>query len=234
MASILQFVSCCASPGSYFTRKADKTCAFSIRKGVSFCGRIGNSSNQRYVSTLRCLEGPIGGDLGDKHKIENFTLVDEYALEAKLEDAIKSEDYVKAAELRDQLRNLQDDNVVGVRAANAKFYKAFETGNMKIMRDIWSQGENSHCIHPGAQRISGYDMVIASWELMLGPETALPLKIELHNLDVQVRGNMGYVTCLEVVRTTGSSWGKQLATNIFEKKNGIWYICMHHASHITI
>ncbi|MCO5570361.1 hypothetical protein L7F22_024081 [Adiantum nelumboides] len=176
----------------------------------------------------------MSGDLDKKHKVENFTQADEYALEAKLRDAVESENYTKAAELRDLLRALQDDNRAGVRAANAKFYKAFETGNLKVMRDIWSRGDSAHCIHPGAGRISGYDMVIASWELMLGPDTSLPLKIELHNVDVQVKGNMGYVTCLEVVRTSGSSWGKQLATNIFEKQNGTWYLCMHHASHITI
>lgn len=182
---------------------------------------------------MRCSEGSIG-DLDDKHKIENLAQVDEYTLEAKLQAAIESENYGIAAQLRDQLRALQEDSKAGVRAINAKFYKAFESSDLKGMRDIWARGDNVHCIHPGAGRISGYDMVISSWELMLGSDVSLPLKIELHNLEVQVKGNMGYVTCLEVVRTSGSSWGKQLATNIFEKQNGIWYLCMHHASHITL
>ncbi|KAI5070828.1 hypothetical protein GOP47_0015171 [Adiantum capillus-veneris] len=205
-------------------------------KGGGFSGQriVQLSKQRRQLSVSRCLEGSMSEDLDNKVKIEKPTQVDEYALEAKLREAVESENYTKAAELRDRLRALQDDNRAGVRAANAKFYEAFMTGNMKEMREVWCCGDNAHCIHPGAGRISGYDMVIASWELMLGPDTSIPLKIELHNLDVQVKGNMGYVTCLEVVRTSGSSWGKQLATNIFEKQNGTWYICVHHASHITI
>eukprot|EP00250_Pteridium_aquilinum_P010269 c19256_g1_i1 orf=361-1074(-) len=213
--------------------KKERHHALCFRKSGFFGERFAQSLNQRQPSHMRCSEKP-NGDLEDKYGSENLSQVDEYTLEAKLQAAIQSENYGTAAQLRDQLRALQEDSRAAVRAANAKFYKAFEMGDLKVMRSIWARGDNAHCIHPGAGRISGYDMVIASWELMLGQDISLPLKIELHNLEVQVKGNMGYVTCLEVVRTSGSSWGKQLATNIFEKQNGIWYLCMHHASHITL
>jgi ketosteroid isomerase-like protein len=159
----------------------------------------------------------------------------ERLLEKALEEAIESENYSEAARLRDRLRAMHETETARVMAMNKTFYQAFESGDMKLMRSIWAVGENVHCIHPGSGRISGYDMVISSWELMIGPESgAPPLKIELHNLEVQVKDGLAYVTCLEVVRTQGSSWGKQLATNIFEKRDGKWYICMHHASHITL
>ena len=159
---------------------------------------------------------------------------DENLLEKELQIAIESENYSEAARLRDQLRAILETETAKVLSTNSKFYRAFETGDMKLMRSIWALGENVHCIHPGSGRISGYDMVISSWDLMIGPESGLPLKIELQNLEVHVKGGLAYVTCLEVVRTQGSSWGKQLATNIFEKRDGKWYICMHHASHITL
>eukprot|EP00249_Psilotum_nudum_P000764 c12870_g1_i2 orf=308-1072(-) len=178
----------------------------------------------KYVKCLKGLSGDADGSAENE--------LDEQALQADLQVAIRSENYARAAKLRDELHLLQEDNRAGVIAANAKFYKAFELGDVKSMRTIWAKGENVHCIHPGAGCISGYDLVMASWQVMLGPELTLPLRIDLENLEVHVKGNLAFVTCVEVVRTSGSSWGKQVATNIFEKQNGNWLICVHHASHI--
>ena len=85
---------------------------------------------------------------------------------------------------------------------------------------IWSKGNNVHCIHPSASCIFNYDIVMESWELNLGPELDLPLQIELQNVEVYIKGNHGFVTCLELVRTSGHNWGKQVATNVFEKVKG--------------
>ena len=59
-----------------------------------------------------------------------------------------------------------------------------------------------------------------SWELTLGLELGLPLQIELQIVEVYVKANLGFVTCLELVRTSGHNWGKQVATNVFEKVKG--------------
>jgi len=169
-------------------------------------------------------EGPSGS--------ENVIL-DEQSLEAELKNAIQAEDYPQAARLRDELRMLHENNQAGILAANARFYKAFEKGDLSAMGMIWSKGNNVHCIHPGAGCISGYDIVMESWELTFGPELDLPLQIELQNVEVYIKGNLGFVTCLELVRTSGNNWGKQVATNVFEKVDGNWYICLHHASYIS-
>lgn len=169
-------------------------------------------------------EGPSGS--------ENVIL-DEQSLEAELKNAIQAEDYPQAARLRDELRMLHENNQAGILAANARFYKAFEKGDLSAMGMIWSKGNNVHCIHPGAGCISGYDIVMESWELTFGPELDLPLQIELQNVEVYIKGNLGFVTCLELVRTSGNNWGKQVATNVFEKVDGNWYICLHHASYIA-
>ncbi|XP_024515280.1 F-box protein SKIP8 [Selaginella moellendorffii] len=160
---------------------------------------------------------------------KDWLLDDEHALEAELQQAIQSEDYAKAAIVRDRLRGVQQDGVTGVLEANARFYRAFEQGDLATMRKMWKKGDNVHCVHPGAGRISGHELVISSWEVMLGPEVDFPLRIRLEHVEVRVRGDLGYVTCLEVVRS-GTSWGKQVATNVFERQDGVWQICMHHAS----
>ena len=72
-----------------------------------------------------------------------------------------------------------------------------------------------------------------SWELTLGLELGLPLQIELQIMEVYIKGNLGFVTCLELVWTSGNNLGKQVATNVFEKVEGNWYICLDHASHIA-
>ncbi|GLJ47161.1 hypothetical protein SUGI_0995690 [Cryptomeria japonica] len=178
----------------------------------------------------RCFKD-LGRDIGPTG-IENL-IFDEQSLEIELKKAIEAENYTQAAKLRDQLRMLQEDNRAGILSANARFYKAFEKGDLSAMRRIWSKGEDVHCIHPGAGCISGYDLVMQSWELTLGPELDLPLQIDIQNVEVHIKGNLGFLTCMELVRTSGDNWGKQVATNIFEKVDRNWYICLHHASHIA-
>ncbi|KAJ8633316.1 hypothetical protein MRB53_026652 [Persea americana] len=161
-------------------------------------------------------------------------ILDEQTLERDLKTAIEEENYARAAKLRDYLRVLHEDSKASILAANARFYNAFRNGDLAAMHTIWANGENIFCVHPGAGGISGHDLVMGSWELVCGAEHEFPLLIDLKNVEVHVRGDVGYVTCMEVVKTKGSSWGKQVATNVFERINGQWLLCIHHASHIDL
>nr|CAB3448163.1 unnamed protein product [Digitaria exilis] len=157
---------------------------------------------------------------------------DEDSLRRELETAIKDEDYARAAALRDALRVLQEDGRSAVLAANARFYAAFKDGDLVAMHQAWAKGDHVYVVHPSAGRISGYEMVMQSWEMVCDADYEFPLQIDLQDVEVHVRGEVGYVTCLELVRTKGSSsWGKQVATNVFEKVDGKWFMCAHHASH---
>lgn len=157
---------------------------------------------------------------------------DEESLLRALETAIQEEDYARAARLRDELRVLQEDGRSAVLAANARFYTAFKNGDLVAMHQAWAKGDHVYVVHPSAGRISGYEMVMQSWEMVCDADYEFPLQIDLQDVEVHVRGDAGYVTCLEMVRTKGSSsWGKQVATNVFEKVDGKWFMCIHHASH---
>ncbi|XP_078427948.1 nuclear transport factor 2 (NTF2) family protein isoform X2 [Wolffia australiana] len=162
------------------------------------------------------------------------TLVDEDTLQQRLNAAVEEEDYVLAAKLRDDLRVLHEDSKAAVLAANSRFYSAFRRGDLAAMRAIWAKGDNISCVHPGAGNISGRDLVMDSWDAVCGIDHDFPIKIELKDVQVHVRGDVGYVTCMEVVKTKGSSWGAQVATNVFERINGQWFICVHHASHVDL
>lgn len=75
---------------------------------------------------------------------------------------------------------------------------------------------------------------IMMWSCKAGSNAdyKFPLNIDLKNIKVHVRGNLGYVTCLEVMKTKGRTWGQQITTNMFEKVDDTWLMCVHHASHI--
>uniref|UniRef100_A0A7N0TZ63 SnoaL-like domain-containing protein n=1 Tax=Kalanchoe fedtschenkoi TaxID=63787 RepID=A0A7N0TZ63_KALFE len=158
-------------------------------------------------------------------------LADQQALEHELRIAIDEENYPLAAKIRDNLKNLHEDSRALVLAANARFYHSFRTGDLAGMQALWAQGDHVCCVHPGVPVISGYDLVAQSWEYVLA-DYEFPLKIELKDVLVHVRGDLGYVTCVEFIKTTGSNWGRQTATNVFERIHGRWFICIHHATRI--
>ncbi|XP_071717241.1 uncharacterized protein [Rutidosis leptorrhynchoides] len=160
-------------------------------------------------------------------------MLDEQTLEQELKIAIEEENYTQAARIRDNLKLLHEDNKSAVLAANSRFYNSFRNGDLAAMQALWSKSDNVCVVHPGVSGISGYELVMGSWEFVWA-DYDFPLSIEVKDVQVYVRGDMGYVTCVEMVRTTGKSWGRQFATNVFEKINGRWFICVHHASHVDL
>ncbi|XP_010464564.1 PREDICTED: uncharacterized protein LOC104745087 [Camelina sativa] len=160
--------------------------------------------------------------------------VDENTLKQDLEIAIQEENYVEAAKIRDKLKELQEDNKASVLSANSRFYQSFRNGDLAAMQSLWSKSGNPCCVHPGAKGITGYDDVMESWEFVW-VNYEFPLQIELKDVEAHVRGDMGYVTCMEFVKTKGSSsWGAQFVSNVFERIDGQWFICIHHASPVDI
>ena len=160
--------------------------------------------------------------------------MDEDTLKQDLETAIEEENYVEAARIRDRLKELQEDNKASVLSANTRFYQAFRNGDLAAMESLWSKTGKPCCVHPGAKGITGYDDVMESWEVVW-MNYEFPLLIELKDVEVHVRGDVGYVTCMEFVKTKGSSsWGAQFVSNVFEKIGEEWFICIHHASPVDI
>ncbi|XP_009767862.1 uncharacterized protein LOC107797087 isoform X1 [Nicotiana tabacum] len=201
-------------------------CAFDLKFGNFTPFRQGSHTHS--LRPCRVMSEDSEGNLSG----ENI-LLDEETLEQDLKNAIKEENYARAAKIRDSLRLLQEDSKASVLAANARFYNSFKHGDLAAMQTLWSKGENVCVVHPGVSGITGYDLVMGSWEFVWA-EYDFPLDIEIRDVQVHVRGDIGYVTCIEMVRTKGSSWGKQFATNVFEKVNGQWFMCIHHASYIDL
>ncbi|XP_020572689.1 uncharacterized protein LOC110019392 [Phalaenopsis equestris] len=186
---------------------------------------------RRNPSSHSCISPNVkSGEAEGKPRADEI-MFDEQTLQQQLDKAIEDEDYAHAAKLRDNLQVLHEDSRASVLSANERFYHAFRNGNLAAMQSIWAKGDHVYVVHPGAGRISGYELVTDSWEIVCGADHEFPIRIDLKDVEVHVRGNVGFVTCMEVVKTKGGSWGKQVATNVFEEIDGQWFICVHHASH---
>src|SRR5258707_14805087 len=57
-----------------------------------------------------------------------------------------------------------DDERAEVEEANARFYRVFETLDLRQMEEVWAHGEHVRCVHPGWGLLTGWDAVRQSWE----------------------------------------------------------------------
>src|ERR1700737_2880558 len=49
-----------------------------------------------------------------------------------------------------------DDERTEVEEANARFYRVFETLDLRQMEEIWAHGEHVRCVHPGWGLLTGW------------------------------------------------------------------------------
>ncbi|GFR49368.1 hypothetical protein Agub_g11394 [Astrephomene gubernaculifera] len=150
-------------------------------------------------------------------------------LEADLSLALAQEDYKLAARLRDAIQQKQQVSKLAVEDANRRFYDAFMSGRVEEMAKVLGEGEQVQVVHPGSSCIAGREQVLASWGAVLRHVRPGAFKLVLEDVRVHARGDMGFVTCVEVVDADDSR-GRILATNVFEKQGGVWRIVQHHGS----
>lgn len=148
----------------------------------------------------------------------------------KLDAAIDDEEYETAASIRDEIQRRREDNRLAVEDANNQFYDAFRAGDYVSMSKIWGSGEHVQCIHPAAECIAGRQDVLASWKLILNSSGRL--RIALEDVRIYASDTEGFVTAVEVVDAEDSQ-GRIVATNIFEKQNGVWKIVHHHGGPVA-
>jgi|SRR6476469_144799 len=116
-------------------------------------------------------------------------------------------------------------------AANDAFYRAFEKKNIEAMTAVWSQGTGSLCIHPGRDVLRGWKDIRSSWEMIF--KNTNYIEIETDIIATEVRDNLAYVVLVEnVFQVMGGRRvkGQSMATNIFERMAGKWYLVNHHGS----
>jgi ketosteroid isomerase-like protein len=123
-------------------------------------------------------------------------------------------------------------DVVDVTSANEKFYVAFQSLTMELMEGVWLKEDYVKCVHPGWNLLTGYRSVMESWSTIF--QNTDEIQFTLSDVEVAVRGNLAWVVLAENlqsrVRGGRRTQGTILATNLFEKREGAWYLVHHHAS----
>ena len=120
-----------------------------------------------------------------------------------------------------------------VEAANARFYRAFETLDIQEMDRVWAHGDHVKCIHPGWPLLAGWPAVRASWETIFA--NTAEMSFTLSEVAVVTSAGLAWVTCTENILSEVRgrvSVTSVLATNVFEREGTDWRLVHHHASHV--
>ena len=115
---------------------------------------------------------------------------------------------------------------VSVLSANNLFYEAFRAADLEKMRKVWSESEESTCIHPAHPAIFGSDRIMNSWRALFSGGRMPQLRAT--RTKVTLRGDVAWLTCCE---SEGSEPSTIEALNIFErsKDDGRW-LMLHHGA----
>ena len=65
-----------------------------------------------------------------------------------------------------------------LRAASARFYKAFEQLDLEIMGELWAQSVAVSCVHPGWDLVLGREAVMESWRAIFSGTSELSFEHE--------------------------------------------------------
>jgi SnoaL-like protein len=124
-------------------------------------------------------------------------------------------------------------DVDDVLRANEAFYRAFESLNLANMEVLWLRAPYVKCVHPGWGLLIGWGPVMESWQRIF--ENTLSMRFTLTSVRAQVVGDFAWVTLIENLESQqreGGAEAQVLATNLFQRHEGQWFIVHHHASPI--
>lgn len=125
---------------------------------------------------------------------------------------------------------MTDENQA-ILAVNQAFYRAFEKRDIEAIGAILSKGIGTVCIHPGRSAIKGFDNIRNSWDLIF--KNTSYIEIDLDIITTEISGDIGYIVLVEnLMQVSGGRRIKaqSMATNIFERMGGNWYMIHHHGS----
>lgn len=117
-----------------------------------------------------------------------------------------------------------------VRAANRRYYEAFEQRDLDAMSDVWHHADDVVCTHPGWKTLHGWGAVAGSWfALFGGPQQ---LQFILTDERIRLAGETAWVTVDE--NLISSQVGATVAAvNIFRRIDGEWRMVLHHGSPVA-
>lgn len=114
--------------------------------------------------------------------------------------------------------------------AETAFYEALVKRDLDAMMEVWSDDDDSYCVHPGGARISGVSAIRESWRQIFagGQELRFSLRDQqlIHTMMLAVH------SVYEHVSVAGQPRMRQpmIATNVYQRTERGWRMVAHHAA----
>ena len=121
-----------------------------------------------------------------------------------------------------------------VARANERFYRAFESLDIKQMDAVWAGQGEIQCGHPGWRILRGRSAVMESWRRIF--ENTPEIRFLLTDVCIEVCGELAWVTLYENLnsRLEGQRVAATiLATNLFRREPEGWRMIHHHGSSVS-
>ncbi len=115
--------------------------------------------------------------------------------------------------------------------ANKSFYSALQSLSLDEMAAVWLQENWVRCVHPGWSLLEGWEAIRESWAQIF--ENTRFMRVAVGVQAVRVENSTAWVCCTEKISSVAESRFEAVyvqSTNIFERRNGAWYLVLHHAS----
>ena len=115
-------------------------------------------------------------------------------------------------------------------AAESAFYEAFANGDHPGVMRVWAKSDDIVCVHPMGPRLTGREPISASWVQILAGGSQRNFKIQLMNEWGDEDLAVHVINEIISVPTSDLEFNPVLATNVYHRIEGSWYMTVHHAS----
>ena len=115
--------------------------------------------------------------------------------------------------------------------ANQNFYTSLQDLSLEEMEAVWLQEEWVKCVHPGWNMLEGWEAVRESFQHIFENTHFMRIAVGLQSL--RVENSTAWLCCTEKISSAAEGRFDSAyvqATNIFERRQGAWYLVLHHAS----
>lgn len=114
--------------------------------------------------------------------------------------------------------------------AELAFYEALRNGDAAALDSIWANEEQIICIHPNGPRLTGIDLVRASWQAILDGG---PIEVRARQQSCTTTEAIAVHNLVEEITIRSERNSETLycyATNVYAHTPDGWRMILHHAA----